>query len=474
MKMKINYVRLKAELERKFGTISNFMSTECGFVITNNKNPSCVRLKCPRHTSKSNEKGENCTANDNKGVWRCFSCDEGGSYIEAFMFAQNMGLEEATETLARLVGMDVDETDILTDKDILRMYCVIAAERFRKAIDEGANHPIVEEALRFILGERCIPKAIVKKMGFGVADAGPGGPIFSIMKKRYQLTDEDFIRVGLLSRDKKGSLHARFAFRIICWTGSNIYGRRFKEGDHHHFYSSNANVLFNTKTICKDMDVVFVVESILDAATIQGYIDNLHYKWGVIASLGTSFSAEKLAGYLFSMSPVEIVLVPDCDQWRKEGKLHARGQKSAIMRAKVFQAAGLQTRIAVLPDDSDPNDMAGKNHWDSRRFEKCVNDALPPILYRIYCTSRIYDTGTPGGRKYFLDAVRREIDTDPGETPSELIRCIAMWGHYGEADVREALYGDIRKALARKALRGLVEKGILTKAQFGEAVNILE
>ena len=68
-----------------------------------NKNPT----ECPLHTSKKNQ----CLSyDDNKGLWNCFHCGEGGDVFSLYMKARKQSFVQVKEDLARRLGLQVAQS----------------------------------------------------------------------------------------------------------------------------------------------------------------------------------------------------------------------------------------------------------------------------------------------------------------------------------------------------------------------------
>ena len=197
--------------------------------------------------------------------------------------------------------------------------------------------------------------------------------------------------------------------------GNNIYGRAIpQEGESAnrlpHLYTSGENSLFNESTIRpeSERDILFVVESIFDAMTIQQYINKLDENWAVVATLGTKgIKKEELIEKMKSSNAKTICIIPDADPWysKKNGELtkHGVGQASGLKMAKAFSKARLNVRVAILPDDSDPNDLS-KNRYPTIQFrEEIVKKALLPIQYQIWIEGHYLDLSSMAGKENLLN-----------------------------------------------------------------------
>lgn len=449
---------------REHWKLSELISQLTGAKISPKSKGSSIWMECPWHSSKSNQRFENLNVDEQKGLFHCFSCGAGGSHIDAVMLSMGMSYRQAEEWIALELGLDLGKSKggPVSGSEVLRRY----AEKCHKNLFTRKD---AKPYWDFIF-KRGFTERDAKIFRMGMADENINGPAIQGLLKEG-LTMDDLLRAGIVRKSRKGNLYSAFFKRVILMNGDTLYGRTIRskeEETRSHLYSGGGtNTLFNAQSTDDGMDIVFVVESIFDAITVHQYIRALRLNWGVVAMLGThGVSDEDTAEFLASKKPKEVVIIPDNDPWWKadgNGNMVAAapGQKAGIHRAAVFTRHGLSVRLMRLPDapkGTDANDL-GQAHVPSEAFAAYVTNALPPILYRLECSSQYFDLATPGGRQALLNVAKKELATDPG-IPQEVIRFLQGKTGLPQSAVKEELFGTMRKAFARKAVLELVKKGL--------------
>lgn len=261
-----------------------------------------------------------------------------------------------------------------------------------------------------------------------------------------------------------------------------FYARRLpqymKEGQHPHMYSRGGNLPWRIDVAAKmakegGIEKLFLVESVLDALTVESYIDAAFEgkRWIAVATLGTNgVSDEELVELVVELAPQECVLIPDTDAWRKpDGTHHAPGQEKGRDRAIALENAGVNVRVMALPEGRDPNDMRapGKLAWDTPTFLRHLGAAGTPLVYRLWGIAQYYELKSPSGRQAFLDVALKVLRSSykGRELPSELARVLTKVGHFDESErgkihakVLEAVLPNPDEAPAARQVKTFIRK----------------
>ena len=460
--MNISHNKLNAACMSRW-KLSDFLVMFCGARVPQKASKGReVGLVCPWHTSSSNERGENLKVNNEKAVFRCFSCGKKGSFVDAIMFSMHKTQGQAIGWLCRELGIDDGKSaGPLSNAEILSRY----AEACHRTLVERKD----SQPYRDYLKSRGFDEMTINAFRIGCSDSTMRGPgIQSLL--RGGLTEADLLRAGVIKKSRKGNYYPAFFKRVVMMNGKSMYGRSIRPKSEEtvpHLYSSGKNDLFNKASITEEMDAIFVVESIFDALTVDQYIRATRMNWGVIAMLGThGVSDEETAQFLASQKPKEVIVIPDNDPWVKSKNdgdwvVAAPGQKAGIHRAEVFANSGLNVRLMKLPDSPkgvDANDF-GQAHVPPKKFVEYVNKSVSPLLYRMWCSAHYFDLSQEGGRQGFLNTVKAELRSDPG-IPQEVIGFLHTVTGLSIENLQEELRSTMSLALARKAVTSLLAKGL--------------
>ena len=111
----------------KYGSFSKFAESEFGYKIVKSKGNGNQGVICPHHTSSANKQGDNCMIDDNKRVFNCFSCGNGGSLFDLTMLEKNMDFKESLKWLAEKAGVQLKNNANAPKsvKEIRRAFAVI-------------------------------------------------------------------------------------------------------------------------------------------------------------------------------------------------------------------------------------------------------------------------------------------------------------------------------------------------------------
>lgn len=437
------------DLILRYGAVK-FLQEECGVQIVNH-NKSFV---CPYHgQTEKNQKGLNTSINLETGLWYCFVCGEGGNLFTLFRKAHTeMSMSQAVKHVLKLCG--VEDESSMTAEDIRMRFVAICHDILMKDEDRTS------EAWGYIKS-RGITEKSVKKFYIGV------GSQEAIDKMKAEgISVKMMLEADIFRKSKKsGKMYFPWANRIVLMAGNNIYGRNIHKDDKTppHLYTISKNKLFNEGSCYggkKGLDGVFVVESIFDAITVQQYVSSLKLRYGVVATLGTKgVKNDALVTKIASYNPAEVVIIPDCDPWKKNHTAHAVGQLAGLSKAKAFEDAGIPIRMLVLDEDSDPNDLS-KNRVKGRVFLEKFENALPPVMYNIWCIKHYVDLETEGGRQLFINRVNYGVKKYAVVLSMELIKYIAKEGNLDEFDVKMNFGTSIKKSLVRTALLKMKAEGV--------------
>lgn len=429
----------------KWPDFAKFLEQYCGYRAVR-EGGGQIAMWCPHHhDSQGNRNGENCHVNNDKAVWYCYSCEnEGqpiftGSYVQAIMQAMNMSKEEAFKFLVHECGEDIGDVK-RTVVEVRRAFAMACFKLFWERINTDHRY---NAAARYVGGRGFILKTVRKfQLGFSTGDE---------LKLLYKqgISKQELLDAGILRVSKRtGKMYNAFRNRIVMVVGANLYGRAIDQKNTlRHLYTTSANELFNARSAeAVRRDIIFVVEAAFDALTIDQYISRLGANWAVVATCGTHGVKDiELAKQLKKFNATEIVFVPDCDPWVKDGRDFAVGQKSVLKKAKVFEENGIHTRILVLPDNSDPNDLS-KNSVGAGKFKEMVNQALPVVSYEVFMTSHFYDLTQVGARESFLQKCKEIVASNHVGLTSDIVAQVAELVGKTEEEVFSFLSGSFMKS----------------------------
>lgn len=322
---------------------------------------------CPFHS----EKTASFTVSQEKGLFHCFGCGQGGNVFSFIMKIENVDFAEAAQIIGDKIGIRVekDERQVknksLTDKyySLMEMAC-----KFYEGNIEKANEYIKQ---RGILN----PQAF--RLGYA-SDSWDGllNYLFSRGAK-----EDDLEQAGLVLRKQTGTgfydrFRSRLMFpisdlrnRVIGFSGRAIGAEEPKylnSPDTPIF--NKGEVLFNlgnAKDAVKQQKFLLLVEGNIDVVScVEAGIKN------VAAPLGTAFTLSQAR--LIKRFTDVVVLAFDGDP---------AGAAASERTQEILKEAGIKTRIAVYIGAKDPDELIKKQGKEA--FIESINKSYPATEFKI-------------------------------------------------------------------------------------------
>jgi len=306
---------------------------------------------CPFH----NEKTASFTVSRNRQMFYCFGCQEGGNVISFVQKLEGGTFVEIIEFLAERVGIalptpDAETQRIQNQQRQLHDLNQLAINFFH----QNLMTPRVGGRALAYLKQRGISNKTIKEFQLGFVPAGYRQFIQYADQKGFN--QQQLIKAGLAKENYRG-LTDRFQNRIIFPILDErnrpvAFGGRGMTTDVRPKYLNSANtsiydkskVLYNLQNARKSINhtgTAILVEGYFDAITL--YCAGLT---NVVASLGTAFSQGHAR--LLKRFSDEVLIIYDGD---------SAGIRAATRGLNVLMKAGLQVKIALLPEGEDPDSL---------------------------------------------------------------------------------------------------------------------
>ncbi|MEL7420662.1 MAG: DNA primase, partial [Cyanobacteria bacterium J06555_3] len=318
---------------------------------------------CPFH----NEKTPSFSVSQDKQLYYCFGCSEGGNTYKFLMEIGKQSFAEVVLDLARRYQVEIKTVEPeqrqeiqrqLTLKEQLYEILAIASSFFQHAL----HQPQGEVALDYIR-QRQVEENTISSFQLGYAPLGWETLYrYLVEQKRYpvNLVEE----AGLIKPRKSGSgyydvFRDRLMIPIMDLQGRIIgFGSRsLKEEDQPKYLNSPETPLFDkSKTLFAldkarsaigKADCAVVVEGYFDAIALhEAGIDN------VVASLGTAFTQNQLKQLLRFTPSKQVILNFDADNAGQKATERAIGEVEDLVYGGV-----VQLRILNLPNGKDADEF---------------------------------------------------------------------------------------------------------------------
>ena len=373
------------EVRRKVDIIDLVSET-----VTLKKSGRNFKANCPFHE----EKTPSFMVSQERQIFKCFGCSEGGDVYSWMMKREGMEFGEALRTLADRVGVKLKSYKATPEQQMKEKMLEInhlASEYYHYLL---TSHEAGKKALQYLL-KRGITKASIKafKLGFSV-DEWEGLVNFIVKKKGYKI--QELEAAGLIIKGQRG-FYDRFRNRVMfpLFDHRNrvvgFAGRVFEEEQKQAKYVNTpetvlyhkSNVLYGletTKEHIKKKKKAVVVEGEIDAiSSYQAGVKN------VVAIKGSALTEGQVE--LLKRFTENVALALDED---------VAGDQAARRGIELAEKAGLSVRVIKLKYGKDPDECAQK---EAKLWKDSVKTAVP--IYDFYIESAVKRFGvkSPEGKR---------------------------------------------------------------------------
>ncbi|MDP2301714.1 MAG: DNA primase [Ignavibacteria bacterium] len=310
---------------------------------------------CPFH----NEKTPSFTVNQDKQIFYCFGCQEGGNIYKFLMNYKKISYVEAIQEVAADLGITIDyeenRSGVLSETEILYEINEEAARFFSNNLLKNAEG----ERAKIYFDSRKIKIATIRSFGLGYALTKRDALVDYFVAKKIDINKA--IELGLIGRSEKGALYDRFYNRLIFPIFSPngrviaFAGRVFETSENMAKYlnSPESKVYFKGRILYGLSHSKEEIRKLNSAILVEGYMDliSLH-QYGVknvVAVSGTSLTDDQVQ--LLSRYTKNVVLLFDADN---------AGVKASMRSIEILLKQDMNIKIVSLPSGEDPDSFVQK------------------------------------------------------------------------------------------------------------------
>ncbi len=359
---------------------------------------------CPFHE----EKTPSFNVTPARGLYFCFSCQEGGDVISFVQKIENLTFADAVERLAARAGIELryeqggqvpgrEQGQRRRLLDAHRAAAEFYSERLRSADAAPA---------RAFLAERGFDTADAQRFGAGYAPAEWEALTRHLIGRGF--TQRELLTGGLASEGRRGPVD-RFRGRLV-WPIRDVTGdviafgaRKLAHGDDGPKYLNTPETpLFKKSSVLYGADLAKrEIAHRRQVVIVEGYTDVMAcHLAGVptaVATCGTSFGEGhvKIARRLLVDADTfqgEVIFTFDGD---------SAGQRAALRAFGLEERFVTQTFVAVQPDGLDPCDLRLK-HGDLA-VRDLISRRVPLFEFAIRSVLERHDLDTTEGQLAALD-----------------------------------------------------------------------
>jgi DNA primase len=382
---------------------------------------------CPFH----NEKTPSFHVDPDRRTYKCFGCSEGGDVFTWLEKQDGLTPADALKTLAERAGIELTSRRDPAEQE--REKRLLAANEtahfyFRQAL-RGTDRG--KEVARYI-ADRGIQPDTVERFGLGYAPDLRDGLLQYLRKKGY--SEDEAVAAGLASSTERG-LFDRFRDRLIVpirdARGRTVAfgGRAMRPDQPGKYVNSAGTALFNKSATLYALDLARpAIRKERSAVIVEGYFDAiaLHQAGfgNVVASMGTALTEDQYHA-LDSMRIERAIVAFDGDaagqrSAEQRGSDLARQVQRAVRRAgrgSVTARTGLAVYVTVLPNETDPDELARR---DPERLRTLLGEAKPVLEFVIGRIAARSELGRAEGRRRFLAEALPLVGDEPDPLTKEL------------------------------------------------------
>lgn len=328
---------------------------------------------CPFH----NDKKPSFCVSPSKGIYKCFSCGEGGDALTFLLKTQNKDFKELIAELAEQFNIELPKSAGFQPqnkslKDDMKKACKEAAKFYQKQLIQDSDSAKATNYLK----QRSINDDVINLFTLGWAP-NKYTALYDVLKGQF--SDEVLEKAGLILQGNNGYID-RFRNRIIIpiqdENGNYVaFGARaVDEGQNPKYINSSDSLIYNKRKILfglytakesiKEEDSAIIMEGYFDVISSQA-----HGIKNCVASCGTAFTQEHVRLLSRYTKSKRIFLSFDTDSAginaTKKGGQTIREVFSSLGNIKQFDESHIATghenyaceiRVVSPPDGKDPDE----------------------------------------------------------------------------------------------------------------------
>jgi DNA primase len=334
---------------------------------------------CPFHK----EKTPSFNVNQDTGVYHCFGCKESGDVFTFLQKADGYTFHEAVRALAERAGIVIEEErGVLPseadrhkkEREALYAAMTMAAVYYEEQL---RTHPHKQLAVDE-LARRDLALDSEAMQAFRIGYAPPGWDGLAMYFKKQGVSPAIGESVGLLVPRSNGTYYDRFRHRlmfavidthgrVVAFSGralAPIPGEdtgaenrdpppKYINSPESPIYVKGANLfgLWQARHAIRQQEHAVLVEGNFDVVSLHARgVQN------VVAPLGTAFTEDQAK--LLRRYATDLTLLFDGD---------AAGRKAALAAEQPCDEVGLDVKVSILPEKTDPDDLVRKKGVEALR-----------------------------------------------------------------------------------------------------------
>ena len=405
---------------------------------------------CPFHS----EKTPSFMVNEEKQIFHCFGCGEGGDVFTFLMKVGHFSFPQVVEELAKRSGVKLPSKEIslaqkkeVARKELLFQINQIASEYFHDLLTRSREG---EEGRRY-LSQRGISKETIEEHRLGYSLDRWDGLVQHLREERLPLDMAG--ELGLILPKKKEGWYDAFRKRLLFPIFDlhhrvlGFGGRVIKEGQPKYINSPESSIyhkgevlygLHVAKRYVSEKDCVIIAEGYFDLLTLHQY--GIKHS---VATLGTALTTQHIR--TLKRYTKNLIAVFDADQ---------AGIQATLRSLPLFLEEEVMGKTIALPRGEDPDEFLRKGKLEE--FEKRAAEAIPLLDFFLERLMETHDVKSIEGkvkiaeegialfgkipdrirRDFYIKALAERLDLQESFL-YEMVRSSAKGRHKVEEDLKK-------------------------------------
>jgi len=404
---------------------------------------------CPFHS----EKTPSFMVNEEKQIFHCFGCGEGGDVFTFLMKMAHFSFPQAVEELAKRYGVKLSTREFspaqkkeMAKREALFQMNQMVSEYFHNLLTRAREG---EQGKRY-LSQRGIRDEIIKEYRLGYSLDRWDGLVQHLREKKASL--ELAWELGLIFPKKKEGWYDAFRSRIIFPIFDlhhRVVGfgaRLIKEGLPKYINSPESSI-YHKGEVLYGLEVARRYTPGKDCVIIaEGYFDLLmlhqHGLKHSVATLGTALTTQHIR--TLKRYTKNLITVFDAD---------LAGIQASLRSLPLFLEEEVSGKTIVLPKGEDPDSFLRKGK--SEDFEKRVAEAVPLVDFFFEHLLKTYDVRSIEGKVKIAEEGVALI----GKIPDGIRRDFYLKALAERLDLKESLLHEmVRSSKGRPKAEGELKR----------------
>ncbi|OGC03301.1 DNA primase [candidate division WOR-1 bacterium RIFOXYA12_FULL_43_27] len=393
----INLKEITEEIKNR----ANILEVVSGYVQLKKRGKNYLGL-CPFHS----EKTASFTVSEEKGLFHCFGCGEGGRVIDFVMKIEKVDFVEALKILGEKLGIEVNLSGLDPAAKDKKQRLFDLMEAACKFFEGNLDNKIVG-----YFEKRGLEKKTVSSFRIGFALDGWDNLLNFFIKKGFD--PKDLETAGLIipkegRREYFDRFRNRIIFPIFDQRGRTVgfSGRAFGEFEPKYLNSPDSPIFQKGENL---FGLNFARDEIKKkkyAILVEGNVDLMmchrHGFLNTVAPLGTAFT--HFQAKLLKRLTDQVVIAFDSD---------TAGELAAEKAEAILKEAEVEVKIATMEKSKDPADFLKEN--GSEKFFELLKNSRSALAYRIDRTFKKFNLSQIEGRAKAAEAAAAILAVEKNE-----------------------------------------------------------